>query len=36
LLLDSINELSGAGVRALAEIKGLKADPIEDNPASPS
>ena len=36
LLLDSINKLSGAGVRALAEIKGSKADPIEDNPASPS
>ena len=36
LLLDSINELSGAVVRALAEIKGSKADPIEDNPASPS
>ena len=26
LLLDSINELSGAVVRALAEIKGSKAD----------
>jgi hypothetical protein len=36
LLLDSINELSGAVVRALAEIKGSKADPIKDNPASPS